>query len=654
MIGIIVFAVILLMAHHTIQAATLLTDDFEDGNSTGWSTSGGSWSVVTDGNKVYKQSSTSATTHAYTGTASWANYAIQARAKALSFNGTDRIFGLCGRFQSSSNYYYMTLSNANKLELRKKISGNITVLATKSFTVQTGTWYTLKLDLTGTTIQAYVNGNLELTATDSSIAAGKVGFTTLNTSAEFDDVSVTDTAPANTATPTATAKATATPTATVKVTATPTPTSTSTVTASPTATPVVTPTPTQAPVAGAYYVAPFGNDSNPGTFALPFYNLSKAVEVGAAPGSTIYMRGGTYNYNTTIVLSKSGTAAAPINLLAYSGEKPVLNYSTQPYGSANRGILVTGNYWNFIGLEICYAGDNGVKVEGSHLRFERCVFHHNGDSGMQIGFGHPDSNPGGLLAAFIEVINCDSYRNYDSDNRGSDADGFAAKMHCGQGIVFRGCRSWENSDDGWDLFETDYSVRIENCWTWGNGNGALFPGSGSFQGNGNGFKLGGDGAGGASRGTHYLLHCVSFNNKYKSNAQGITNNSHKDGLVIDHCLSFSNGTSAYNYFIEGGINSGKSNQLRNCVSFARGTNPTGVSFDGDVISNNCSWTLPVTADANDFGDLTEAAAIASRQADGSLPTGFARLVAGSDLIDKGINIGEPYKGAAPDLGAMEY
>ncbi len=37
-------------------------------------------------------------------------------------------------------------------------------------------------------------------------------------------------------------------------------------------------------------------------------------------------------------------------------------------------------------------------------------------------------------------------------------------MHCGQGIVFSNCRSWGNSDDGWDLFETDYSVVIENCW----------------------------------------------------------------------------------------------------------------------------------------------------------------------------------------------
>ena len=37
-----------------------------------------------------------------------------------------------------------------------------------------------------------------------------------------------------------------------------------------------------------------------------------------------------------------------------------------------------------------------------------------------------------------------------------------------------------------------------------------------------------------------------------------------------------------------------------------------------------------------------------RQADGSLPNnGFARLVAGSDLIDKGVDVGLPFNGSAP-------
>ena len=35
----------------TAQAATLFTDDFQDGNTNGWSKSGGTWAVVADGSQ---------------------------------------------------------------------------------------------------------------------------------------------------------------------------------------------------------------------------------------------------------------------------------------------------------------------------------------------------------------------------------------------------------------------------------------------------------------------------------------------------------------------------------------------------------------------------------------------------------------------------
>src|SRR5262245_4573375 len=38
------------------SAATLFSDDFQDGNATGWSKSGGDWSVVTDGTLAFRQS----------------------------------------------------------------------------------------------------------------------------------------------------------------------------------------------------------------------------------------------------------------------------------------------------------------------------------------------------------------------------------------------------------------------------------------------------------------------------------------------------------------------------------------------------------------------------------------------------------------------
>jgi hypothetical protein len=77
-------------------------------------------------------------------------------------------------------------------------------------------------------------------------------------------------------------------------------------------------------------------------------------------------------------------------------------------------------------------------------------------------------------------------------------------------------------------------------------------------------------------------------------------------------------------------------------------------FSSGAIQQNNSWNLSVTADASDFVSLSEDLAKAPRQADGSLPDNdFAKLVSGSDLIDKGVNVGLPYLGGAPDLGAFE-
>lgn len=175
-----------------VNAAVLFSDDFEDGNFSGWTTSAGSWSVATDGSKVFKQSSTSANTYASTGSVGWTDYTVQTRIKVLSFNGSDRFVGLCVRYNDTSNFYYMRLSNSNKLEIRKKVNGSTTTLASKTYIVQTGTWYNLKFVVNGTALSCYINGTLELSAADTTFASGKVGFTMVNASAELDDVTVSN------------------------------------------------------------------------------------------------------------------------------------------------------------------------------------------------------------------------------------------------------------------------------------------------------------------------------------------------------------------------------------------------------------------------------------------------------------------------------
>jgi len=449
-----------------------------------------------------------------------------------------------------------------------------------------------------------------------------------------------------------TGSATATNTATGILTGTALTTITHTATTTVTATTTATST-----IADALYVSPTGADTNPGTKDQPLLSLSIAVTKAVA-GSTIYMRGGTYWYTTTITLAASGTKDNPIRIFNYPNEIPVLNYALQPYASAQRAILLSGNYWHLKGLEICYAGDNGIKLEGSHNRIEQCVFHHNGDSGLQLGFAHTTANPTGELCAYNEIINCDSYLNFDFDNAGGDADGFAAKMHQGKGNVFRGCRSWHNGDDGWDLFETDWPVEILNCWTWHNGDRAdheplylakMGKKMSSYQGNGNGFKLGGNGTGGSSKGTHVVKNCVAFDSNFQAK-KGFDQNSHSGGVLVQNCTAFNNG---YNYMFESDSGAGTANQFDNNIEFGHKA-AMAFEFSAGAILNNNSWQLTTPATAADFASLAETLALAPRQADGSLPVNdFARLVETSKLIDKGKDVGLPFNGAAPDLGAFE-
>src|SRR5262245_12014024 len=90
------------------QNQTLFSDNFEDGTADGWTKSGGSWSVVSDGSLVYRQSSTSSDARARAGSTSLTNYAVQARVKPLAFNGSTRFVGLSARAQSMTSYYLLT------------------------------------------------------------------------------------------------------------------------------------------------------------------------------------------------------------------------------------------------------------------------------------------------------------------------------------------------------------------------------------------------------------------------------------------------------------------------------------------------------------------------------------------------------------------
>ncbi|KAG8746336.1 hypothetical protein FRC10_005325 [Ceratobasidium sp. 414] len=240
--------------------------------------------------------------------------------------------------------------------------------------------------------------------------------------------------------------------------------------------------------ATAIYVATTGSDSAAGTLAAPFLTIQKAVNTAVA-GDTIYIRGGTYSLTTNVQFTKSGTASAPYTITNYQSEKVIIDgearFSTPAdlggsIPETSRGTFhISGSYWRFIGLELKNGPYGTYSRDASNNYYERIVSHDNYETGIQIQ-GAASNN---------QVINCDSYNNRDPRKNGESADGIGIKEGSGTGNVIRGCRFWNNVDDGLDFWEFLSPVTVENSYSWGNGFNRW--GFSDFAGDGNGFKLGG-------------------------------------------------------------------------------------------------------------------------------------------------------------------
>ena len=385
-----------------------------------------------------------------------------------------------------------------------------------------------------------------------------------------------------------------------------------------------------------YFVAPDGNDGNIGDINNPFKTIGKAVGKVVA-GDTIYLRGGVHFYTTKIpTISKSGGSGIPMTLQNYQNEVPILDFNGVPYETgSNRGINLGGSYWHFKGFTLRYAPDNGLYVTGSNNIFEQLIAYGNQDTGINLYTG----------ASYNQVINCDSYLNYDPCTHGENADGFGAKgpTSCttclGPGNVFKDCRAWSNSDDGFDLWWAHNAVKIENCWAFRNGVNVW--GDPCFAGDGQGIKLG------QGPGAHIVIHCMGYNNKHNGFDLNRSNgDTEPNGVTLYNCTGVNNLEKNFKFLDP---NTGAIHVLRNNLSHL------GSVTIGTLIDNTYnSWNGFTVSDA-DFRSLDANGLDGPRGPNGELPKlAFLRLSAGSSLIDAGIDVNQPFYGDAPDLGAFEY
>ena len=144
----------------------------------------------------------------------------------------------------------------------------------------------------------------------------------------------------------------------------------------------------------AYFVSPSGNDANPGTQAAPWRTLGYATNK-LHPGDTLYAMGGTYA--ESVLVWVSGTAAAPITIMAYPGQSPVIDAATLNVANYSSLLTLSGNYLHVFGFELrninldghggqggaaVVVGGYGASLNGTHDTVGNLLVHQTWEQGI--------------------------------------------------------------------------------------------------------------------------------------------------------------------------------------------------------------------------------------------------------------------------------
>lgn len=189
-------------------------------------------------------------------------------------------------------------------------------------------------------------------------------------------------------------------------------------------------------------------------------------------GDILYVCGGTYYYKEQITLDLKGEPNNEILIVADDfTDLPVFDFRYQIYGSRSsndgNGFRLFGEYVRINSIVIAYAGYKGIRSELSNSILENIEVYGACDSGIHMCSGGNN-----------KLINCVSHDNfgyrradYEVMKFGYDSDGISDKLHYGLPNKMINCKSYNNTDDGFDFFGrcTEEFTYLEGCESWGNG-----------------------------------------------------------------------------------------------------------------------------------------------------------------------------------------
>ena len=402
--------------------------------------------------------------------------------------------------------------------------------------------------------------------------------------------------------------------------------------------------------AKSIYIAPGGNDSAAGTIDAPLATLPAAYKK-VVSGDTVYFRGGTYKvtdeqvmkykspYAYVFALEKAGTASKRTCFMGYPGERPVFDFSALNLNGEHRfaAFYLGADYlhlrnFDIIGVPVRIKGHTQSECvsarKGSYCIVENLSMHDN----MAIGYYQ-------TAGSHNLVLNCDAYNNYDAYSEGQyggNVDGFGCHVSkSGEvGNVFRNCRAWRNSDDGFDLINCYMPVEIDHCFAFFNGYQPTIDPKDTTEfksaGDGNGIKGGGFGMSDTKQITfpngcpqHYIHHCLAYRNK----SNGIYSNHHLGGNRWEYNTSGMNQRHNYSMVNRKGTATtenvdvdGYEHILIGNVSWKgnRG-DVTALNTEKCTLANNSFGPDAFMVADVDFVTVSPASFFTSRDAEGNLP-----------------------------------
>ena len=141
------------------QAATMFSDTFESGLASTWSKSGGNWAVGSDGTQVLQQTNIgSELAREFNGSTSWTDYSLQASVKPVAFGSGDYVGIWPGRPAAPRSTGWPCSAAAGPSCRRSTAELGHRPRRRPPRPWPAGTWYTLRIDVAGTSIAGFVNG----------------------------------------------------------------------------------------------------------------------------------------------------------------------------------------------------------------------------------------------------------------------------------------------------------------------------------------------------------------------------------------------------------------------------------------------------------------------------------------------------------------